>query len=295
MQSTTRRPARVANAVLQEASPALHPPVACHPTERVFETDAERCERTRGRVRRWRECPAPRCVLGWDAGAPLACHARKAQRVRATTPGGQGIAGPIRQALSRSFPRLGVAQAAQTPGRVAHQPVGGRGALWRAAGGVLRVRWSGRARPAGPKGGVGRGPVVGRAGWPQLWVCSGLRPHGLEAMKLRLGVRLGQPNALARHRWQRMWCQGGQEEAPGVGPRGARPLIIRTGAAARAGVSITGAVPPRGDPRVLARGQQRRACWLGSSRHRPETPGTWGDLLIAWPRHLRHSVSGREA
>ncbi len=42
MQSTTRLHDGVANAVLQEAYPVFHHPVAFHSADRVFETDSDR-------------------------------------------------------------------------------------------------------------------------------------------------------------------------------------------------------------------------------------------------------------
>jgi hypothetical protein len=40
MRSTTRLPNGISNAVLQEAYPVFHDPIAFHPANRVFNTDS---------------------------------------------------------------------------------------------------------------------------------------------------------------------------------------------------------------------------------------------------------------
>jgi hypothetical protein len=114
-------------------------------------------------------------------------------------------------------------------------------------------------------------------------------------MKPRIGVRLRHPKELTLHLLDGMLLHGGQHDEPFIRHRRYGTGVIRTLAAARAGLPSHGAVPPIGHQHVLERGQQRRACLLGSSRHRPSTPSPLGDLLVAWHRHLRHSVIGREA
>ncbi len=85
----------------------------------------------------------------------------------------------------------------------------------------------------------------------------------MEEMNPLIGVRLGHPKELALHLLERILFQVGQGEELFVCHCGYRTIVIRTVAAACAGLSINGAVSQIGHQRVLERGQQRREFLLG--------------------------------
>jgi hypothetical protein len=78
-----------------------------------------------------------------------------------------------------------------------------------------------------------------------------------------MGRRWGHPKELTLDFLDEMLCHVGQHEELCVRHRRDRTGVIRTLAAARAGLPINGAVPQLGHQRVRERGQQRRECVLG--------------------------------
>jgi hypothetical protein len=141
MPSTTRLHAEVANPVLPEAYRVFDNAVSFYPTHRVFDTASDGQERTSGCFFRWCECTAPRFFLGLDARHPIESTPLEPPIVIETTPGGQGIAGQIRQVFIRGFARTGVAPDAHMIGCVAAQPVFDRMALLLITVMVLLCRW----------------------------------------------------------------------------------------------------------------------------------------------------------
>jgi hypothetical protein len=123
----------------------------------------------------------------------------------------------------------------------------------------------------------------------------GVMQHGMAQMNPRVRMRWGPPQELSLDFLDGMLRQVGQHKSQFVRHRGSGTMVIRTVTPACTGLPIDGAVPHIGPSRVLERGQQRRAFRLRSSRHRPSTPGPLGDILVAWHRHLRHAILGREA
>ena len=68
MQSTTRLHDGVANAILQGAYLVFHHPIAFHTANGVFNTDADRRDRTIGHFLRWGEFTSARFFLRLDDG-----------------------------------------------------------------------------------------------------------------------------------------------------------------------------------------------------------------------------------
>jgi hypothetical protein len=146
-----------------------------------------------------------------------------------------------------------------------------------------------------PFGGEHHRSLSSVSSWEQLWMGSCLMQHGMEEMHPRMRMRLGHPKELSWHCLNGVLGHIRQHDELFVGYRRSRTMVIGPVTTARAGWPIDGAVLQRGRQRVLERGQQRGECWLGSPRHRPSTPGTLGHILVAWHRHLRHAMIGREA
>jgi hypothetical protein len=137
MQSTTRLHDGVANAVLPEAYPVFHHPVAFHPTDRVCDTASDGRDRTIGRFLRWRKFTSTRFSLGLDDRDPSERKALEPHLLIETTPVGQGLAGQIRKAFLMGVALTGVAQEAHVTGLVDHKQVFDRVALLLAAVVVL--------------------------------------------------------------------------------------------------------------------------------------------------------------
>jgi hypothetical protein len=145
MQATTCFHDGVPYPVLQKADVVLHEPVAFHPTNRVFNPNADGGNSTIGRLLRRGEFPSRWCLLGLDDR-----DARQEKSletfiwIQATT-GWQGIACQLGHALIRGFPFTGVAQAAHVTGLVAHEEVFARVTLLLAAVIFLLLFGIGRA------------------------------------------------------------------------------------------------------------------------------------------------------
>ena len=71
MQATTCFHDDVPHPVLQEADVVLHDSVAFHPTDGVFNPDADGRDPTSRHLLRGREFPSTRCFLGLDDGDVL--------------------------------------------------------------------------------------------------------------------------------------------------------------------------------------------------------------------------------
>jgi hypothetical protein len=102
MQSTTRLHDAVANAVLQEAYLIFHDPRAFHPTNGMFNTDADGRDRTIGGFFRWGEITPRRFFLRLDNGDPVEEKALGAPILIEITPVREGIALELSQAFIMS-------------------------------------------------------------------------------------------------------------------------------------------------------------------------------------------------
>jgi hypothetical protein len=151
MQSTTCFHDGVANTILQEAHLVFHNAVPFYPTNRVFDTDSDRRDRTIGRFFPGGEFTAPWFFLGLNNGNPVESKTLKPQILIETTSVGQGIAGQIGQAFIMGFAFTGVAQEVNVTGFVDDQQVFDRVALLLTAVMVLLLLWVFRAmdRPLG--------------------------------------------------------------------------------------------------------------------------------------------------
>jgi hypothetical protein len=109
MQSTARLHEGVANPVLQEADLVFHQPRAVHPTDRVFDTNADGRHSTIGRFRRWREFTSTRCFLRLGHRHPMERTSLEPQIVIETTPRGERIACEIREAFLLRLAFTGIA------------------------------------------------------------------------------------------------------------------------------------------------------------------------------------------
>jgi hypothetical protein len=106
----------------------LHHPVAFHPTNGVFTTDADGGHTTIGRLLRRGEFPSTRCLLRLADRDAMQEKSLEALVLIEATAGWQGIAGQLCQALISGFPCTGMAQEAHVTGLVDHDEVVARGA-----------------------------------------------------------------------------------------------------------------------------------------------------------------------
>ena len=129
MQSTTRFHHSITNAILQEADFVFHNPVAFHPANGVFNTDADGGNTTiRGLLRRG-EFPTPWFLFGLDHRDVGQDEALEAQILIETTAGGQAIALQLRQAFIVGLPLIGGTQEANLTRLIDHKEVFERVAL----------------------------------------------------------------------------------------------------------------------------------------------------------------------
>jgi hypothetical protein len=117
----------------------------------------------------------------------------------------------------------------------------------------------------------------------------------LAEMNPLMGLRLGPPQEWSLDCLEGVRFHVDQEKAPLVCSRRYRTVVIRTVTSAWTGLPSDGAGLPRGHQRPLKLRQQRRECCLGEPRPCRSAPGTLDPSLVAWHRHLRHAMSGREA
>lgn len=117
--------------------------------------------------------------------------------------------------------------------------------------------------------------------------------HRMQQMNPRVRMRSGHPQELSLHLWEEILLHVGQDEKQLVGRRRERTGVIRMVAAARAGLPVNRAGLPLDHKRLLERRQQCHKVRFRHAGHRAETPGTSGDVLIAWHTHLPPSMSDR--
>jgi len=139
MQSTTRLHDDVANAILQEASLVFHHPIAFHPANGMFNTNADRRDRTIGRFLRWGELTPRRFFLRWDDGDPVEENALESHLLLETTPLREGIALQLSQAVIIGLPFIRGTQEAEVTALSDHEEVLDRVAVLLAAVVVLLV------------------------------------------------------------------------------------------------------------------------------------------------------------
>jgi hypothetical protein len=91
----------------------------------------------------------------------------------------------------------------------------------------------------------------------------------MEEMNPLVGMRLGHPKELSWHFLNGVLFHIGQDAEELVDQRGSGTGVIRTGAAARAGLSINGVILHIGHKRVLERGEQPHEFCFREAGHRP--------------------------
>ena len=158
MESTTRLHDGIANPVFQEAYLVFDYTIAFHPTNGVFDADADGRDGPIGRLLWWGEFPSRGLFLGLDDGDPLARIALEAHVLRQTTAGREGIALQLREAFIMCLPFIGGTQEANMAGLIDHEEGFDRMALLLAAVVFLLVLGIGWAvdrslRPIMPKRG----------------------------------------------------------------------------------------------------------------------------------------------
>jgi hypothetical protein len=101
MQSTTCLHDGVPTALLQEVDRVFDHPIAFPPANGVFNTDADRRDRTIGRLRRWGEFTPTRFFLRWDEDDTVESKALEAPLLGEAAARGPGGARQIRKAFIR--------------------------------------------------------------------------------------------------------------------------------------------------------------------------------------------------
>ncbi len=129
MQATTCFHDDVPHPVLQEVDVVLHDSVAFHPTDGVFDPDADGRDPTIRRLLRGREFPSTRCFLRLDDRDVMQAESLEALILIQTAARWQGIPSQLYQALIRGFAFIGVAQKAHVTRLSDHEEVFERGAL----------------------------------------------------------------------------------------------------------------------------------------------------------------------
>jgi hypothetical protein len=145
MQPTTRFHHGIPHAIRQETDGIVHHPIAFHPTNGMFNADADRGKTTIGRLLRRREFPATRCFLRLDERDARQKKSLEALLLSQAPAGWQGRACQLCHALIRGFAFTGVAQEADVTGLVDHEEVFDRVALFLAAVVFLLFLGIGRA------------------------------------------------------------------------------------------------------------------------------------------------------
>ena len=123
MQATARFHDSVTNAILQEADLVFHDPVAFHPANGMFDSDADGRAPTIRRFLRGCEFPPTRFLLGLDDRDAGQDESLEAQILIETTAGGQAIALEIRQAFIVGLPFIGGTQEANLTSLIDHEEV----------------------------------------------------------------------------------------------------------------------------------------------------------------------------
>jgi hypothetical protein len=145
MQPTTCFHHGITNAILQEADFVFHNPVAFHPANGVFNTDADGRDPTIGDFLRWSKFPATRFLLGLDNRDVGQDESLEPHILIERTSGGQVIALQLSQDFIVGLPFIGGTQEAHLTGRINHKEVFDRMAFLLAAVVFLLVFWIGWA------------------------------------------------------------------------------------------------------------------------------------------------------
>ena len=139
MQPTTCLHDGGANAILHEAYLILDHPIALHTANGVFNTNADRRDRTIGRLLRWGEFTPRRVFLQLDDGDTVEYIALEAHLLVEATAVWPGIALQLSQACSIRLSCIPGTHAAHVTGFIAHEEVLDRVARLLAAVIVLLV------------------------------------------------------------------------------------------------------------------------------------------------------------
>jgi hypothetical protein len=139
MQPTTCFHDGIANTVSQEAYLVFAHTVTFHPAHGVFDTNAERRDRTIGRFLRWGKFPLTRFLLRLDEGDAVAQKALEAHILVEATAVWQCRALQLRQAFLMRLAFIGRAQEAELTRLLEHEEVFDRVARLLAAVVVLVV------------------------------------------------------------------------------------------------------------------------------------------------------------
>ena len=123
MQATACFHDGIPHPVLQKADFILHDPVAFHPTNGVFNTNADGRNMTIRGFLRGREFSSRRCFLGLDKGDVLQAASLEALILIQTAARGQGLGSELCQALIRGVTFSSVAQKTPVTGLVDHEEV----------------------------------------------------------------------------------------------------------------------------------------------------------------------------
>jgi hypothetical protein len=123
MQATTCFHDGVSNPIFQEADFVLHNPVAFHPTNGMFDPDADGRDPTIPRFLRGGEFPSTRCFLGLEDRHPLLEESLEALILIQAAAGWQSITRFLCQALIRRFAFTGLAQEAYVTRLSDHEEV----------------------------------------------------------------------------------------------------------------------------------------------------------------------------
>jgi hypothetical protein len=145
MQATTRFHDGIANPILEETDFVFHHPIAFHPTNSMFNADANRRDPPiSGFLRRGELTPAG-FFRGLDDDDPSQDEPLEAHILVETTPQRQGIARQLREAFIMGFALIGRTQETNGTGLIDHEEVLERVALLFAAVVFLLVLGIGRA------------------------------------------------------------------------------------------------------------------------------------------------------
>jgi hypothetical protein len=129
MQATARFHNGVTNPVLQEVDFVFHNPIAFHPTNGMFNSDADGGDATIGRFLRRGEFSATRFLLGLDHRDASQDESLEAHILVETTAGGQAIALQISQAFIVCLALIGGTQEANLTRLIDYEEVFDRVAL----------------------------------------------------------------------------------------------------------------------------------------------------------------------
>jgi hypothetical protein len=145
MQPTTRFHDSIATPIFQEAYCVFHQPIALHPTDGLFNPNADGRDRAIACLFRWRKFPTRGVFLGLEDRQPLTRLPLEAPILIEPTARWQGLAFQLGEAFLIGLPFRGGTQETHVTGRSDHEKVFDRLALLLAAVVCLLVLWSGGA------------------------------------------------------------------------------------------------------------------------------------------------------